>query len=178
MICVNLDQLRHVGSLITRHRELTNGDLARTFQMKKEYPITEEKHMEQEVAYLEGIGGTSTVVIPDQSSPDFPPLDQIAQETVQNEWHRHIGESYGSDGRIHVTKIVIQPGDRKIFIISGPIAVIHQLLPSTFKELERQMKWYQRAQRIPPAEFIAAFQKVQKQRADERTRNTARNALP
>ena len=58
-----------------------------------------------------------------------------------------------------------------------PVASVVPQLPSTIRELERQMKWYQRAQRIPPAEFIAAFQKVQKQRADVRTRNTARNAL-
>ena len=79
--------------------------------------------MEQEVAYLEAIGGTSTIVIPRQSSPDFPPLDQVAQETVQNEFHRHIDEGYGQDGRIHVTRVVIQPGNRQIFIVSGPVAI-------------------------------------------------------
>ena len=41
----------------------------------------------EQLSYLEAIGGTSTIIIPRQSSPDFPPLDQVAQETIQNEWH-------------------------------------------------------------------------------------------
>ena len=62
--------------------------------------------------------------------------------------------------------------------VNKPVASVIPQLPSTSRELERQMKWYQRAQRIPPAEFISAFQKVQKQRAEERARSTARNAFP
>ena len=50
-----------------------------------------------------------------------------------------------------------------------PVASVAPQLPQTFEELERQMGWYQRNQRIPPAEFIPFYQTVQRQSADELT---------
>ena len=58
---------------------------------------------------------------------------------------------------------------------SVPVARVAPQLPETFGDLERQMKFYQQAKRIPPAAFIVAYQKAQKQRAEERARNARRN---
>ena len=58
---------------------------------------------------------------------------------------------------------------------SVPVARIEPQLPETFGDLENQMNFYQQARRIPPAAFIAAYQKAQKQRAEERARNARRN---
>ena len=50
-----------------------------------------------------------------------------------------------------------------------PVASVAPQLLQTFEELERQMDWYQRTQRIPPAEFIFFYQTIQQQSVDKLT---------
>ena len=93
--------------------------------------------MEALPAELEAKAGTTTAVIPSQLTSYHPPLDQATQEEIQDEYHRHIEEGYGEDGRIHVTTMTVQPGNQQVLIVSGPIALLEPYLKRS-RLIERQ----------------------------------------